>query len=84
MTQNLTLVIFIVLCYAHLTVHEPLQLQLSDAELPVLFGQTPAGLGEIDLRPSHHAHILWRLTQLQLVCPLQLEVLETPERKKEN
>lgn len=66
----------------HLTVHKSLQLQLSDAELSVLFGQTPAGLSKVDLRPPHHTHILWGLTQLQLVRPLQLEVLKAPERKR--
>lgn len=70
------------LCPPHLAVHESLQLQLSDAKLAVLFGQTPAGLSKVDLRSPHHAHVLWRLTQLQLVCTLQLEVLETPGGEK--
>lgn len=69
-------------CCAHLTVHESLKLQLSNAKLAVLLGQTPAGLGKADLGSPHHTHILWRLTQLQLVCPLQLEVLKTPDGKR--
>lgn len=69
-------------CCAHLTVHESLKLQLSNAKLAVLLGQTPAGLGKVDLGSPHHTHILWRLTQLQLVCPLQLEVLKTPDGKR--
>lgn len=70
----------VVPCCAHLTVHESLQLQLSNAKLAVLFGQTPAGLGKVDLCSPHHTHILWGLAQLQLVCPLQLEILKTPEK----
>lgn len=68
----------------HLTVHESLQLQLGDAKLAVLLGQTPARLREVDLGSPRHADVLWGLTQLQLVRPLQLEVLKTPERKKKD
>lgn len=67
---------------ADLTVHKPLQLQLSNAELSVLLRQTPASLSEIDLRPPHHAHVLRRLTQLQLVGSLQLEIFKTPGQKE--
>lgn len=66
---------------AHLTVHEPLKFQLSNAKLAVLFGQTPAGLSKVDLSSPHYTHVLRRLPQLQFVCTLQLEVLKTPERK---
>lgn len=69
-------------CCAHLTVHESLKLQLSNAKLAVLLGQTPSGLSKVDLSSPHHTHILRRLTQLQLVCPLQLEVLKAPETKR--
>lgn len=69
-------------CSAYLTVHKSLQLQLGNAELAVLFSQTPAGLSKVDLCSPHHAHVLWGLTQLQLVCPLQLKVLKTPERER--
>lgn len=71
----------VVPCYAHLTVHESLKLQLSNAKLAIFFSQTPAGLGKVDLSSPHHTHILWRLTQLQLVGPLQLEVLKAPDRE---
>lgn len=69
-------------CCAHLAVHESLQLQLSDTKLAVLFSQTPAGLGKVDLGSPHHTHILWGLTQLQFVRTLQLEVLKTPGEKR--
>lgn len=68
--------------FPYFAVHESLQLQLSDAKLAVLLSQAPAGLGKVDLCSPHHAHILRRLSQLQLVCPLQLEVLETSDKKK--
>lgn len=67
---------------AHLAVHEPLQLQLRDAQLAVLLRQAPARLGEVDLRAPHHAHVFRRLPQLQLIGPLQLEVLKTPGRRR--
>lgn len=66
-------------CCAHLAVHEPLELQLGDSELTVLFGQAPAGLGKVDLSSPHHAHVLGGLTKFKLVRPLQLEVLKAPE-----
>lgn len=69
---------------ADLTVHKPLQLQLSNAKLSILFRQTPASLSEVDLRPPHHANVLWRLTQLQLVGSLQLEILKAPGQKNVN
>lgn len=65
---------------AHLAVHESLQLQLSDTKLSILFSQTPASLSEVYLRSPHYTHVLGRFTQFQLVCPLQLEILETPGR----
>lgn len=65
----------------YFAVHESLELQLSDAKLAVLLSQTPAGLGKVDLCSPHHAHILWRFSQLQLVRPLQLEVLEASEKE---
>lgn len=68
--------------FAYFAVHESLELQLSDAKLAVLLSQAPAGLGKVDLCSPHHAHILGRFSQLQLVCPLQLEVLETSDKKK--
>ena len=81
---NLIMVAAVAVCWAHLAVHESLQLQLSDAKLPVLFSQTPAGLSKVELGSPHHTHVLWGLTQLQLVCTLQLEVLKTPGGQKDN
>lgn len=68
--------------FTYFAVHESLELQLGDAKLAVLLSQAPAGLGKVDLRSPHHTHVLWRFSQLQLVCPLQLEVLETSDKKK--
>lgn len=68
-------------CRAYLAVHESLQLELSNAKLAVLFSQTPASLCKVDLCPPHHTHVLRRLPQLQLVCPLQLKILKTSERE---
>lgn len=68
--------------FSYFAVHESLELQLSDAKLAVLLSQAPAGLGKVDLCSPHHAHVLWGFSQLQLVCPLQLEVLETSGKKK--
>lgn len=65
----------------YFAVHESLELQLSDAKLAVLLSQTPAGLGKVDLRSPHHAHVLGRFSQFQLVRPLQLEVLEASKKK---
>lgn len=67
----------------YLAVEEALQLQLSDAQLPVFLGEAPARLSEVELGPPGHTDVLQLFAQLHLVCPLQLEIFKTPAQAGE-